>query len=161
NEGSAQNRSREPQRNVLHRIICRLRDPLVLHNAGQQRENSRRRKSQRTVAAKLGGLRYLAANVTYIDERSVEVGHNEDQLTAKLTLCNAKCKGIYFGYDTGARPSISPYRPTTMPTALRLNAFGLDNLSLEPLPVSAPGPTEVHVRLRAAALNYRDLMVVL
>jgi len=48
-----------------------------------------------------------------------------------------------------------------MPTALRLNAFGLDNLSLEPLPVSAPGPTEVHVRLRAAALNYRDLMVVL
>jgi NADPH:quinone reductase-like Zn-dependent oxidoreductase len=48
-----------------------------------------------------------------------------------------------------------------MPTALRLNAFGLDNVSLESLPVPAPGATEVHVRLRAASLNYRDLMVVL
>src|SRR5215469_1216939 len=48
-----------------------------------------------------------------------------------------------------------------MPTALRLNAFGLDNLSLEPVTLPALGPTDVHVRLHAASLNYRDLMVVL
>lgn len=47
------------------------------------------------------------------------------------------------------------------PTALRLDAFGLDNLKPEPAPLPALGPTDVHVRLRAAALNYRDLMVVL
>ena len=47
------------------------------------------------------------------------------------------------------------------PTALRLNAFGLDNLALEPAPLPALGPTAVHVRLHAAALNFRDLMVVL
>ena len=48
-----------------------------------------------------------------------------------------------------------------MPTALRLNTFGLDNLSLEAAPLPALGPTDVHVRLRAASLNYRDLMVAL
>jgi NADPH:quinone reductase-like Zn-dependent oxidoreductase len=48
-----------------------------------------------------------------------------------------------------------------MPTALRLNAFGLDNVSLEPTTLPPLGPTGVHVRLRAASLNYRDLMVVL
>ena len=50
------------------------------------------------------------------------------------------------------------------PTALRLNAFGLENvagLSLEPAPLPALGPTGVHVRLHAASLNYRDLMVAL
>jgi NADPH:quinone reductase-like Zn-dependent oxidoreductase len=49
-----------------------------------------------------------------------------------------------------------------MPTALRLNAFGLDNpanLALEPLTLPALGPADVHVRLHAASLNYRDLMV--
>jgi NADPH:quinone reductase-like Zn-dependent oxidoreductase len=45
-------------------------------------------------------------------------------------------------------------------TALRLNAFGLDNLSLEPLTLPDPGPTEVLVDLHAASLNYRDLMIV-
>ncbi len=48
-----------------------------------------------------------------------------------------------------------------MPTALRLNAFGLDNLVLESAPLPELGPTDIHVRLRAASLNYRDLMVVL
>jgi NADPH:quinone reductase-like Zn-dependent oxidoreductase len=48
-----------------------------------------------------------------------------------------------------------------MPTALRLNAFGLDNLSFEPVTLPALGPTDVHVRLHAASLNYRDLMVIL
>jgi NADPH:quinone reductase-like Zn-dependent oxidoreductase len=46
-------------------------------------------------------------------------------------------------------------------TALRLNAFGLDNLAIEPLTLPAPGPTEVLVDLHAASLNYRDLMVIL
>src|ERR1700759_485570 len=48
-----------------------------------------------------------------------------------------------------------------MPTALRLNAFGLDNLSLEPAPLPALGGSDVHGGLHAASLNYRDLMVVL
>jgi NADPH:quinone reductase-like Zn-dependent oxidoreductase len=50
------------------------------------------------------------------------------------------------------------------PTALRLNAFGLDNvanLAFEPAPLPVLGPTDVHVRLHAASLNYRDLMIVL
>src|ERR1700743_3003220 len=51
--------------------------------------------------------------------------------------------------------------PTTMPTALRLNAFGLANIALESTTVPPLGPTHVHVRVRASSLNYRDLMVVL
>jgi NADPH:quinone reductase-like Zn-dependent oxidoreductase len=46
-------------------------------------------------------------------------------------------------------------------TTLRLNAFGLDNLTLEPLTLPSPGPNDVLVDLHAASLNYRDLMVVL
>ncbi len=46
-------------------------------------------------------------------------------------------------------------------TALRLNAFGLDGLTLVPVDVPAPGPYEVSVKLTAASLNYRDLMIVL
>ena len=46
-------------------------------------------------------------------------------------------------------------------TALRLNAFGLDHLSLDPITLPAPGPLEVLVDLHAASLNYRDLMTVL
>ncbi len=48
-----------------------------------------------------------------------------------------------------------------MPTALTLNAFGLDNLSFEPAPLPPLGPTDVHINVRAASLNYRDLMVAL
>ncbi len=48
-----------------------------------------------------------------------------------------------------------------MPQALRLNAFGLDNLTLESLTLPAPGPTEILVDLHAASLNFRDLMTVL
>jgi NADPH:quinone reductase-like Zn-dependent oxidoreductase len=44
---------------------------------------------------------------------------------------------------------------------LRLHAFGLDNLKLEPLALPALGPNDVHVRFHAASLNYRDLMIVL
>jgi len=45
--------------------------------------------------------------------------------------------------------------------ALRLHAFGLDTLKLEDIPLPVLGHTDVHVRFRAASLNYRDLMVVL
>ncbi|MBA4067349.1 MAG: NAD(P)-dependent alcohol dehydrogenase [Isosphaera sp.] len=39
------------------------------------------------------------------------------------------------------------------------NAFGLDNLAFADRPDPAPGPGEVLVRVRAASLNYRDLMI--
>jgi NADPH:quinone reductase-like Zn-dependent oxidoreductase len=50
---------------------------------------------------------------------------------------------------------------TMSPTALRLNAFGLDNISLEQTELAPLGPADVHVRFHAASLNYRDLMIVL
>src|SRR5512135_3905912 len=37
---------------------------------------------------------------------------------------------------------------------------GLDNLIIEELPMPVPGPGEVLVRLRAAALNFRDTLTV-
>src|SRR5262245_18737126 len=37
---------------------------------------------------------------------------------------------------------------------------GIDALKLEDRPVPAPGPGEVLVKMTAAALNYRDLLVV-
>lgn len=46
-------------------------------------------------------------------------------------------------------------------TALRLNAFGLENIAHETIEVPAPGPNDVLVTLHAASLNYRDLMVAL
>lgn len=51
--------------------------------------------------------------------------------------------------------------PIMTSKALRLHAFGLDNLKLEDYPLPALGAADVHVRFRAASLNYRDLMVVL
>lgn len=41
-----------------------------------------------------------------------------------------------------------------------INEFGIDNLDIEERPVPQARPGEVLVRLRAASLNYRDLMVV-
>ena len=38
--------------------------------------------------------------------------------------------------------------------------FGLDHLRLSEAPVPEPGPHDVLVRIRAASLNYRDLLVV-
>jgi NADPH:quinone reductase-like Zn-dependent oxidoreductase len=48
-----------------------------------------------------------------------------------------------------------------MSNALRLRAFGLDNLRIEEVALPPLGPQDVHVRFRAASLNYRDLMVAL
>lgn len=41
-----------------------------------------------------------------------------------------------------------------------LSAAGLDNLSVVDLPDPEPGPDEVLVRVRAATINYRDLLTV-
>ena len=47
-------------------------------------------------------------------------------------------------------------------TVLRLfDGFGIYHLQLEQERISAPGPGQVHVRFRAASLNYRDLMTTL
>ncbi|OZB61197.1 MAG: alcohol dehydrogenase [Lysobacterales bacterium 14-68-21] len=43
--------------------------------------------------------------------------------------------------------------------AYRLNAFGLDHLQRTELPEPQPGPGRVLVKMQAAALNYRDLLV--
>ena len=43
--------------------------------------------------------------------------------------------------------------------AYRLNAFGLDHLQRTELPEPQPGPGQVLVRMQAASLNYRDLLV--
>jgi NADPH:quinone reductase-like Zn-dependent oxidoreductase len=39
------------------------------------------------------------------------------------------------------------------------NGFGLDNLAVVERPEPAPGPEQVLVRIRAASLNYRDLLI--
>src|SRR5262245_41417503 len=41
-----------------------------------------------------------------------------------------------------------------------IEAPGLENLRLRDLPEPRPGPNDVLVRLRAASLNYRDLLIV-
>jgi len=46
-------------------------------------------------------------------------------------------------------------------TAVCLNDFGLENLTVGAREISLPGPYEVLVRLTAASLNYRDLMTAL
>ncbi len=47
-----------------------------------------------------------------------------------------------------------------MSTVLRFHSFGLDHLAFDKQSLPAVGPLDVHVRFYAAALNYRDLMVV-
>jgi NADPH:quinone reductase-like Zn-dependent oxidoreductase len=42
----------------------------------------------------------------------------------------------------------------------RISSFGIDNLELFDAPVPEAGPGQVVVRVRAASLNYRDLMMV-
>ena len=45
--------------------------------------------------------------------------------------------------------------------AIQLTAFGTDNLQLVDLPEPPqPGPGEALVQLRAASLNYRDLLMI-
>ena len=49
--------------------------------------------------------------------------------------------------------------PGTM-RAVEASAFGLDDLRLVERPVPRPGPGEVLIRVRAASLNYRDLVIL-
>ncbi|CAN5276568.1 NAD(P)-dependent alcohol dehydrogenase [soil metagenome] len=44
--------------------------------------------------------------------------------------------------------------------AYEINEFGIDNLQITDRETPEPGPNDVLVRLRAASLNYRDVMVV-
>jgi len=39
------------------------------------------------------------------------------------------------------------------------NGFGLENLALDDKPDPAPGPGQIALRIRAASLNYRDLLI--
>ncbi len=39
------------------------------------------------------------------------------------------------------------------------SGFGLDNLAIEDVPDPTPGPGQVLVRIRAASLNYRDILI--
>ena len=67
-----------------------------LHNSCQQRKRSRRGKSQRTIAPELGRLRYLAANVPYVDERSIEISHeHEIPLTRSLRFAMQSVKILF------------------------------------------------------------------
>jgi hypothetical protein len=40
------------------------------------------------------------------------------------------------------------------------DSFGIDSLVLADLPQPAPGPGEILIKVNAASLNYRDLLVV-
>jgi NADPH:quinone reductase-like Zn-dependent oxidoreductase len=44
--------------------------------------------------------------------------------------------------------------------AFELESFGTENLTLVERPTPEPGPQEVRVRMRAASLNFRDLLMV-
>ena len=41
------------------------------------------------------------------------------------------------------------------------NAYGIDNLHLAEKPDPKPGPGQIVVRMKAASLNYRDLLTVI
>jgi polyketide synthase 12/myxalamid-type polyketide synthase MxaB len=59
-------------------------------------------------------------------------------------------------------PSESAYSPDTAPLRLTARSRGvLDNLALESLQRTAPGPGQVEIRVRAAGLNFRDVLSVL
>ncbi len=44
--------------------------------------------------------------------------------------------------------------------AVRLSAYGIDNLAIVDLPDPEPGPGQVLLRMKAASVNYRDLIVL-
>ncbi|MCA9658965.1 MAG: NAD(P)-dependent alcohol dehydrogenase, partial [Myxococcales bacterium] len=50
--------------------------------------------------------------------------------------------------------------PTTTRAYELQGSFGLDNLKLVERPLGAPGRGQVLLRMRAASLNFRDLMMI-
>jgi NADPH:quinone reductase-like Zn-dependent oxidoreductase len=49
---------------------------------------------------------------------------------------------------------------TTMQVIELAGAFGVDNLRRVERPIPTPGPGQVLLRIHAASLNYRDLMMI-
>src|SRR5208283_5671137 len=60
--------------------------------------------------------------------------------------------------QSGTSPAVG--RRGTMKAFQIVGSFGLENLKLVELPDPQPGPGQVLVRMRAASLNYRDLVVI-
>jgi NADPH:quinone reductase-like Zn-dependent oxidoreductase len=58
-----------------------------------------------------------------------------------------------------ATPAESPAAPRTMRAVEIRGGFGLDHLALAERPVPRPGNRQALVRVRAASLNYRDLLM--
>jgi NADPH:quinone reductase-like Zn-dependent oxidoreductase len=62
------------------------------------------------------------------------------------------------GYGGSDKPCEKPRRTGVRALVLQ-NAFGLENLAIVQRPDPVPGPGQVLVRVRAASLNYRDLLI--
>jgi NADPH:quinone reductase-like Zn-dependent oxidoreductase len=75
------------------------------------------------------------------------VGRGGESPTAQCTI------------TTTAGPNRFHDRVTAMRAFVLRGGFGLDHLTHEDRPDPAPGPGQVLVRVRAASLNYRDLLV--
>src|SRR5690606_22469154 len=68
--------------------------------------------------------------------------------------------------DSASQPGTRPPKRNSTSRRFTMNAFrihafgGPENLRCDELPQPTPGPGQVLVRLRAASLNYRDLLVL-
>ena len=89
-ECGAEDAGGKPQSDILCCVSCGLVYPMRLNCASDQRNNRRGRESQRAVAAELGSLRHLTANAAYINERSVEIGHELNTLTRRAYTLECK-----------------------------------------------------------------------
>jgi acyl transferase domain-containing protein/acyl carrier protein len=87
---------------------------------------------------------------------------SEDAGEEPLALRGGKRFGAQL-HPWGATPGAQPDAAVeAAPRRLDIGARGvLDNLSLQPLTRRAPGPGEVEIRVRAAGLNFRDVLNVL
>src|SRR5262249_25951210 len=80
-----------------------------------------------------------------------------DEPRAALELIAGNLDGV--GHAGATRRPVSP-GPIAM-KAFRIHAFGgPEGLRLDDLPRPTPGPGQVLVKIRAASLNYRDLLVI-
>ena len=67
----------EPQTDVLPRVRGRISKPMGLQCTREQSEDCGSGKRKRAVAVKLRRLCDLAANAANVNERSIEIGHEE------------------------------------------------------------------------------------